>query len=251
MSTSDEAALRIFNTTGEVKDRARVIEHYLPLARGLAMRYRASSESMDDLFQVASLGLVKAIDRYRPGRGSSFEAYAAPTILGELKRHFRDRVLPIHLPRGMKERGLKISATVEALTGELDRSPTVVELSERMGISQEETLEGLSAIDATRTISLDVPVGGDEDDSPAVIDGIGGRDPRLESVDSALAVREAFDVLDERERACVRLRFGADLTQEEIARKVGVSQVHVSRILRVALDKMRAAVEEPETRPVI
>lgn len=245
-ASGEEALFRLVRSTGDAAARERLIQGYLPLARGLAARYRASSESFDDLIQVASLGLVKAVDRFDPEKGTSFEAYAAPTILGELKRHFRDRVLPIHIPRGVKERGQRIGAAIEALTGELDRSPTVAELARHTGLTEDETLEGLTANEATRTVSLDAPTGGEEGDRPAVIDGVGGRDPSLERADSALDVRGALSVLDDRERTCVRLRFGEDLTQEEIAGKVGVSQVHVSRILRGAVEKMRGAVSEKE-----
>lgn len=208
----------------------------------MALRYRGSSESLDDLIQVASLGLIKALDRFDPGRGASFQAFAVPTILGELKRHFRDRVMPLHLPRGVKERVLDVSRAAEALTAELDRSPTVAEIAERAEISEEETLEAMQAFEATRPISLDVPVFGEDGDAPSAAETVGRSDPRLETIDAQLDVREAMDVLDDRERSCVRLRFAEDLTQEEIASRVGVSQVHVSRILRRALEKLRAQV---------
>lgn len=218
------------------------MQRFLPLARTLALRYRSSSESVDDLIQVASLGLIKALDRFDPRRGASFQAYAVPTILGELKRHFRDRVMPLHLPRGVKERVLDVSRAAEELTAELDRSPTVAEIAERAGISQEDALEAMQAFEATRPISLDVPVFGEDGDAPPAAETVGRSDPRLETIDAQLDVREALDVLDDRERNCVHLRFGEDLTQEEIASRVGVSQVHVSRILRRALEKLRAQV---------
>lgn len=248
MTTPEQDDLfRRIRSNGDAAARDAIAEHFLPMARALAARYRSSTESMDDLFQVASLGLVKAIDRFDPEHGSSFESFAAPTILGELKRHFRDRVLPIHIPRGVKERGQRIGTFIDDLTGQLDRSPTIAEVAERAGISTEEALEALGAIQASRTVSLDSPMRNDEGDSPAAIEGLGERDPRLESVESKLAVNDAMNVLDERERSCVLLRFGEGLTQEEIGAQIGVSQVHVSRILRTALDKMREAVEDPRT----
>jgi RNA polymerase sigma-B factor len=237
----DESALHEqFHRTGDSSAREKLAEHYLPLARSLAMRYRGGSESVEDLYQVACLGMLKALDRFDPTRGASFQAYAVPTVLGELKRHFRDRVLPVHLPRGLKERALEISRATEALTAELDRPPTVNELAVRLEINEEEVLEGLRALEAARTVSLDVPVGGEEGDSPATIDTVGGADPSFEHVESRVALQRAMGNLEERERTCLKLRYGADMTQEEIASKVGVSQVHVSRILRRALDHLRS-----------
>ena len=205
------------------------------------MRYRAGSESLDDLIQVASLGLIKALDRFDPERGASFQAYAVPTILGELKRHFRDRVLPLHLPRGVKERALDIGRAADALTAELDRAPTLHEIAGRADISEEDAIEALQAVEAVRTISLDVPVKGEDGEAPPAAETVGRCDPHLEVIDAQLDVRDALEVLDERERSCLRLRFVEDLTQEEIAEEVGVSQVHVSRILRRALEKLRSA----------
>jgi len=229
-----------YHRTGDQAVREKLAEHYLPLARSLALRYRGGSESVEDLYQVACLGMLKALDRFDPTRGASFQAYAVPTVLGELKRHFRDRVLPVHLPRGVKERALEISRATEALTGELDRPPTVKELAVRLEIDEEEALEGLRALEAARTVSLDVPVGGEEGDSPATVDTVGTADPAFEKVESRVALQRAMGNLEERERTCLKLRFGADMTQEEIASQVGVSQVHVSRILRRALDRLRA-----------
>ena len=239
--TSDEKELfERFHRTGDMDARARLAEHYLPLARSLALRYRGGSETIDDLYQVACLGMVKALDRYDSTRGTSFQAYAVPTVLGELKRHFRDRVLPIHLPRGIKERALEIARATESLTAELDRPPAVREIALRLEVGEEEVLEGLRALDAARTVSLDVPAAGEEGDAPAAIDSVGTSDPKLDSADSRVALERALGRLEERERTCIKLRYGADMTQEEIASRVGVSQVHVSRILRRALDRLRA-----------
>jgi RNA polymerase sigma-B factor len=232
--------LKRYHRTGDESTREEIVQRYLPLARGLALRYRASSESLDDLVQVASLGLVKALERFDPRRGHSFHSYAVPTILGELKRHFRDRVMPVHLPRGIKERALGIGRATEELTGELDRSPTLTEIADRAEISEEEALEALHAVEASRTVSLDVPVSGEDGEARSAADTVGQDDPHLAALHSRLDVGDALDVLDERERSCVRLRFAKDMTQEEIAAEVGVSQVHVSRILRRALQKLRA-----------
>jgi RNA polymerase sigma-B factor len=231
-----------YQRTGDQSAREQLAEHYLPLARSLALRYRGGSESVDDLYQVACLGMLKALERFDPARGASFQAFAVPTVLGELKRHFRDRVLPIHLPRGVKERALEINRATEALIGELDRPPTVSELAARLEISEEEVLEGMRALEASRTVSLDVPVGGEEGDSPATVDTVGTADPGFENAESRVALQRAMGNLEEREQTCLKLRFGADMTQEEIASEVGVSQVHVSRILRRALNRLRSEV---------
>jgi RNA polymerase sigma-B factor len=224
--------------------REELARHFLPLARALSRRYRSASEPYDDLFQVACLGLVKAIDRFDPAHGASFHSYAVPKILGELKRHFRDRVMPLHMPRGVKERALEVGKVSEALTAELERPPTAAELARRAGLSEDEVVEALGAIEASRTVSLDVPVRGEAGEAPAAVEAVGGSDPRLDSIESRVAVDAAKEVLDERERRCIELRFDRDLTQEEIAAEVGVSQVHVSRILRRALDKMRGSASE-------
>jgi RNA polymerase sigma-B factor len=150
--------------------------------------------------------------------------------------------MPLHLPRGVKERAIGIGRTAETLTAELDRSPTLPEIADRAQISEDEAVEALQAVEASRTVSLDVPVSGEDGDAPSAAETVGRVDPRLESIDAQLDVRDALGVLDERERRCVRLRFADDLTQEEIAGQLGVSQVHVSRILRRSLDKLRTEV---------
>jgi RNA polymerase sigma-B factor len=224
--------------------RDQLVRRYLPFARSLALRYRRGSESFDDLFQVACLGLVKAINRFEPRRGTSFESYAAPTILGELKRHFRDRVMPIHLPRGLKEGVLEVSEAAEELTGELDREPSVPEVAGRTEMSEEEVDEAMQATSALRTVSLDTPVSVTTGELAPLAERVGEPDRRLELADDRAALWRASRVLDARERAVIRLRFVSDLTQEQIAERIGVSQVHVSRILRRALKKLRDAVGE-------
>jgi len=196
-SLHEEALLARYHRTKDAAVRDELSAHFLPMARTLAMRYRGSSESIDDLFQVACLGLVKALDRYDPSRGASFQAYAVPTILGELKRHFRDRVLPIHLPRGIKERALEMSRAAEVLTAQLDRPPTVHETAIYLEITEEAAVEALRALEAARTVSLDVPVNGEDGDSPAKIDMVGTRDPRLEAVESKIALQRAMALLGE------------------------------------------------------
>lgn len=226
--------------------REGLARRYLPLARSLALRYRRGSEPFDDLFQVACLGLVKAINRFDPDRGTSFEAFAAPTILGELKRHFRDRVMPIHVPRGLQEDVLEVNEAADELTAELDREPSLAELAGRADKSEVEVAEAVRAASALRTMSLDAPVAENADDSAALVETVGELDEQLELAEIRAALWRAIRVLDRRERIAVGLRFVSDLTQEQIAGRIGVSQVHVSRILRGALVKLRGAVSDPD-----
>jgi RNA polymerase sigma-B factor len=229
---------------GDSAARDEMARRFMPMARSLAGRYRHGSEPFDDLFQVACLGLVKAINRFDPERGTSFQSFAAPTILGELKRHFRDRVMPIHLPRGLQEDVLEVNEAADELTLELDRDPSVSELAGRAELSEHEVTEAVQAARAIRTASLDAPaaVGEDKSASPPLLDTVGDLDRELELVEARTTLWRAFRVLDRRERAVIHLRFVSDFTQDQIAERIGISQVHVSRILRRALAKLRSAV---------
>ena len=229
-------------STGDAAAREELARRLMPFVRSLAWRYRHGSEPIEDLIQVACLGLVKAIDRFDPKRGASFQSYAAPTVLGELKRHFRDRAMPIHLPRGLKEDLLEVNEAADELTGELDREPSVPELANRVEMSEEKVEEAVRASKALRTISLDSPLRDLEAESAPVMELLGEVDRRLELAEARMALWRAFRVLDRRERVVVHLRFGSDLTQQQIADRIGVSQVHVSRILQAALGKLRTAV---------
>jgi RNA polymerase sigma-B factor len=221
----------------EVRDE--LVERLMPLARSLALRYRRQTESLDDLVQVANLGLVKAIDGFDPERGRPFSAYAVPTILGELRRHFRDHVWNVRLPRGLQELAMQIDDAVSELTEELGRHPTPAQVAERLGASVEQVLEGLEAAHARRTLSLDAPRLGEEQSSPT-IETIGGGELGYERVEAGFACAEAE--LSEREWRVLRLRFVDSLTQNEIGRELGVSQMQISRISRRALWKLLAAV---------
>jgi RNA polymerase sigma-B factor len=245
MARSETALLASYSVDRDEGAREELTRRFLPLARSLALRYNHGSEPLDDLIQVANVGLVKAIDRFDPSRGTSFHSYATPTILGELKRHFRDRVMPIHLPRGLKERALEVGSATEALTAELDREPTVAEVAGHAGLSSAETLEAMHASMASKTVSLDSPVRGEHSDTVSIAEAIGAPDAELELADARVALRRAATMLDQRERTVIQLRFVSDLTQAEIAGQVGVSQVHVSRIIRGALAKLREAIAAP------
>jgi RNA polymerase sigma-B factor len=223
--------------------REELIRRYLPFAKNLALRYRGASESFDDLYQVASLGLVNAIDRFDPSRGTPFAAFASPTILGELKRHFRDRVWTVRVPRGLHDRMAEVDKAVAELTVKLQRSPSVGEIAERLELEPTDVLEVMEASHNRRPLSLDRPVGGEENESPAA-EWIGDKDEGFELVEDKLALEEVLPHLDDRERAVLKLRFVDDLTQSQIAVKIGHSQMHVSRILRRALEKIRAEVGE-------
>jgi RNA polymerase sigma-B factor len=231
-------------SSGDPAAREELVLRMLPFVRSLALRYRHGNEPVEDLIQVASLGLLKAVDRFDPERGTRFQAFALPTILGELKRHFRDRAMPIHLPRGLKENLLEVNEATDELTVELDHAPTVSELADRAELSREQVEEAVRAARAIRIVSLDAPPRDVETDPGSVLETLGEVDRRLELAEARMALWRASRALDRRERAVVNLRFAGDLTQQEIADRIGVSQVHVSRILQAALGKLRTAVGE-------
>ena len=224
--------------------RDELIERFLPLARKLARRYGQSSEPYEDLVQVASLGLVKAVERFDPDRGFAFSSFAVPTIVGELKRYFRDTAWALHVDRGAQERSRKISDAQQKLSTLTGRMPTVDELAQYLEVSQEDVLEGMQTAEAYGAISLDAPLGGEEDEDSTRLDSIGGEDERLGLVDQHATIFAAAQHLPTREREILYLRFGEDLTQSEIADRVGVSQMQVSRLLRRSLQRLRELTEE-------
>jgi RNA polymerase sigma-B factor len=230
-----------YHREGDIAAREELAERFLPLARDLALRYTYTDEPFDDLLQVASLGLVKAIDRFEPGRGTKFTSYAAPTILGELKRHFRDKGWALHMPRDLQERTLAVSRATEALSKELGRSPKVREVAAELGCSIEDVLEAQEAAASYETTSLDAPTAHDDDDAAALVDLIGDEDSAYELVESRDAIASTWRALPEVERKVLELRFMHDLTQREIGERIGYSQMHVSRLLRRALDRLETA----------
>jgi RNA polymerase sigma-B factor len=234
---SDELFVR-WTKDGDVPARDTLIERFLPLARKLARRYAGSNEPYDDLVQVASLGLVKAVERFDPERGFAFTSFAVPTIVGELKRYFRDAGWALHVDRSAQERARKISEARREVSSLQGRSPTVPELAEYLECSEEEVLEGLQAAEAYDTVSLDAPARG-ENETIRRLDTLGGNDDRLGRVDDQATVFAAAQHLPERERRILYLRFGEDLTQAEIADRVGVSQMQVSRLLRKSVKRLQ------------
>jgi RNA polymerase sigma-B factor len=224
--------------------RDELIARFLPLARKLARRYTQSSEPYDDLVQVASLGLVKAVERFDPDRGFAFTSFAVPTIVGELKRYFRDTGWAIHVDRGAQERARKINEARQAISARTGRPPRVDELAQYLELSEEEVLDGLQVAEAYGTVSLDAPLAGEEDASR--LDAIGDDDMRLGLVDDQTTIFAAAKHLPQREREILFLRFGEDLTQSEIAERVGVSQMQVSRLLRRSLQRLRQLTGESQ-----
>jgi RNA polymerase sigma-B factor len=225
--------------------REELVRRFMPLARSLARRYGRSSEPFEDLLQVASLGLLKAIDRYDGERGFPFQSYAVPTILGEMRRYFRDSGWAIHVPRGAQERALKVRDAQERISNESGRAPSVNQLAEYLEIDVEDVIDALQAIRAYETVSLDAPRGGGDDDVVPYGDTIGRDDERYELVELDATVSSALGHLPARDRLVLQLRFVEDLTQTEIAERVGISQMQVSRLLRRSLDQLRALTDAP------
>ncbi len=240
----DEARLwRQFAKSRDPAIREELVKRNMPLAKHLALRYRSASESFDDLLQVANLGLLGAVDRFDPERGIPFSAFASPTILGELKRHFRDRVWTVRVPRSLHDRMAEVDKAVTELTKKLQRSPSVGEIAERLELEPTDVLEVLEAHHNRRPLSLDRPVSVDESEDGTPADWVGEEDSRFALVETRVALEAALPYLEERERLVLRLRFVEDMTQSQIAERIGHSQMHVSRILRRAMGRIRERIE--------
>jgi len=241
----DRKLLIRYHTDGDMQAREELVERFLPLARQLARRYQRQNEPLDDLMQVASMGLVKAIDRFDPERGTAFSTYAVPTILGELKRYFRDSGWAVHVPRGMQERVMKLDQASQELHRRLGRSPSAAELAQELDLSSEEVLEAMEAASAYDAISLEEQRSESSDpQEPTYADSLGSEEERYELVEYGATIAPTMKALSERERLILHLRFVEDLTQSEIADRIGVSQMHVSRLIRRALARLRAVARE-------
>jgi RNA polymerase sigma-B factor len=232
-------------SAGDGQAREAIATMFLPLARRLAQRYVRSSEPREDLVQVASVGLLKAIDRFDPGRGPSFASFAIPTILGELRRYFRDATWAVHVPRAAQERALSIEAATEQLRGRQRTAPTVEQIGAHLGVSAEEVLEGLLAVRAYEAESLDAPSGGQEGAGRTALEQIGSEDLAYELIEADASVVPAIRTLGERERRILHMRFVREMSQSEIAAQIGVSQMQVSRILNRCLERLRALADVP------
>ncbi len=223
--------------------RNALVERYMPLARSLARRYDRSSEPFEDLLQVASLGLLKALDRFDPSFGHPFTSFAVPTILGEMRRYFRDSGWSVHMPRGAQERALEVRDAQERLANLNGHPPTVNQLAEYLELATEEIVQALQAIQAYEAVSLDAPRAGAEDGG-AIGDGMGHEDEHYELVELDATLSAVLRHIPARERAILHMRFVEDLTQTEIANRIGISQMQVSRLLRRSLDQLRAMAKD-------
>jgi RNA polymerase sigma-B factor len=222
-------------------DREMLVERFLPLARQLARRYQRPEEPFDDLFQVACLGLVKAIDRFDLERQVAFSSYAVPTILGEIKRYFRDKTWSVRVPRDLQELALKVDRAVADLSLNLHRAPTVGEIAEKVGAEEEDVLEALEASGAYKATSLEAPRGsGEEDGGDTLGDTMGSEELGFGLAEDRATLEHLMRSITPREREVLRLRFAEDLTQAEIGERIGVSQMQVSRIIRQSISRLRS-----------
>jgi RNA polymerase sigma-B factor len=236
---TDRELLRRYHTDGDLEARQQLIEQYLPLVRSLARRYANRGEQLEDLVQVGSIGLIKAIDRFDVDRGVELTTYATPNIIGEIKRHFRDKGWSVRVPRGLQELNVRLSQLLEQLTVQLERSPTIPELAKAAGVTEEEVLEALESGQAYTTVSLSAPSGHGEDGALDPLESLGALEHEYEVSEDRAVLAPGLKVLDARERRIIHLRFWEGLTQSQIAQQVGISQMHVSRLIRRSLEKVR------------
>jgi RNA polymerase sigma-B factor len=240
MQQSDKALLRRYHEQGDLAAREQLIEQYMSLVRSLARRYSYRGEQLDDLVQIGAIGLIKAIDRFDVNRGVELTTYATPNIIGEIKRHFRDRGWSVRVPRGLQELNIQLSRLIEDLTVQSGRSPTIPELAKAAGVTDEEVLEALESGRAYSSLSLSAGSGGQDDDGEIdPLESLGTEEHQYEVSEDRAVLAPGFRVLDERERKILHLRFFEGLTQSQIAQQVGISQMHVSRLIRRSLEKIR------------
>jgi RNA polymerase sigma-B factor len=238
-STTDRELLRRYHQHGDLSAREQLIEQYLSLVRSLARRYSYRGEQLEDLVQIGSIGLIKAIDRFDIDRGVELTTYATPNIIGEIKRHFRDKGWSVRVPRGLQELNVQLSRIVEELTVQLGRSPTIAELAEASGAEEEEVLEALESGRAYSSLSLSVGATQDDDEAVDPMESIGTEEPGYEISEEWAVLEPGLRALDDRERQILHLRFFEGLTQSQIAQQIGISQMHVSRLIRRSLEKIR------------
>ncbi len=234
--------LHAYKHEGDRTAREQLIEDLMPLVRSLALRYTGRGESLDDLVQVGCIGLINAIDRFDPERGVELTTYAVPTILGEIQRHFRDKAWAVHVPRSVKELNVRLGRLLDTLTAELGRSPTIEELARAADAEEEEVIEALESAHAYSVRSLSAPF--DDESAGGLSELVGEQERGYEQVEEGVLVEAGLEALDARERRIVELRFFDGLTQSQIAAEIGISQMHVSRLLRRALQTMRGRIEE-------
>lgn len=235
---------RRYKEEGDDEAREQLIESHLNLVRFLASKFKNRGEPMEDLVQVGSLGLIKAIDRFDTDRGLEFTTFATPTIMGEIKRHFRDKGWSVRVPRRLQELSAKVNQTTDELTSELNRTPTVEEVAEKLGASVDEVLEAMESSSAYSSVPLEGGGVGEDDDAPSVIDRFATEDTDLSTSDDRMVIEDTISTFSPREQEAIRMRFVEGLTQVEIAEKLGISQVQVSRLLRRALRRVQDRLEE-------
>jgi len=249
----DRTLLRRYHEQGDVAARDQLIERYMSLVRSLARRYAYRGEQLDDLVQIGAIGLIKAIDRFDVDRGVELTTYATPNIIGEIKRHFRDKGWSVRVPRGLQELNVKLSKLIEEQTIELGRSPTIPELAKVAGVEEELVVEAIESGRAYSTVSLSTGGGQDEEGELDPLESLGSEEPQYEVSEDRAMLAPGLKALDERERLIIHLRFFKGLTQSQIAQQVGISQMHVSRLIRRALERIREEIgddggEEPVPR---
>jgi RNA polymerase sigma-B factor len=244
MAADDKILLRRYHEDGDLAAREELIERYMSLVRSLARRYAYRGEQLDDLIQIGAIGLIKAIDRFDVERGVELTTYATPNIIGEIKRHFRDKGWSVRVPRGLQELNVQVSKLIEQLTVQLGRSPTIPELAKAAGVEEEQVLEALESGRAYSSISLSTGGGSDEDGELDPLESLGTIEHEYEISEDRAVLAPGFKVLDERERKILHLRFFSGLTQSQIAAEIGISQMHVSRLIRRSLEKIREEIAE-------
>lgn len=243
--TDRRALLRAYREKGDIAARDRLIESFIPVVRSIAYRYAGRGEQIDDLEQVASVGLIKAIERFDLDRDVELMTYVFPTVVGELKRHFRDRGWSVTVPRRLKELHYRLSRLIEELTATLGRSPTIAELAQETGVDEEEVVEALEVGRAYASRSLTRALDADEGAGAELIDLIDDEERGYEAAENRQLLATGLRALDERERRIIQLRFVEGLTQSQIAVEIGISQMHVSRLIRRALEKLSEEIAEP------
>jgi RNA polymerase sigma-B factor len=242
----DKILLRRYHENGDLQAREKLIEQYMSLVRSLARRYSYRGEQLEDLVQIGAIGLIKAIDRFDIDRGVELTTYATPNIIGEIKRHFRDKGWSVRVPRGLQELNVQLSRLMEQLTVQLGRSPTIPELAKAAGVEEEQVLEALESGRAYTSLSLSVGGGGGDDDDLDPLESLGTEEHQYEVSEDRAVLAPGFKALDERERKILQLRFFEGLTQSQIAQQVGISQMHVSRLIRRSLEKIRDEIAADE-----
>ncbi len=241
----DQYLLRRYHLHGDRKAREQLITMYLPLVRSLARRYASRGEHFDDLVQVGAIGLIKAIDRFDLNRGVELTTYATPNIVGEIKRYFRDKGWSVRVPRGLQELNIRLNKVIDELVPKLQRSPTINELAEAANATPEEVLEALETSQAYNSVSLQAsPNGEGGEEDAGLIDYLGGEEEAYDTMEDRTTLAPGFAKLDKRERYILHLRFFEGLTQSQIAERVGISQMHVSRLIRRSLEKLREEIGE-------